>query len=156
MLDRPGYEELLARSGSGDMTEILSIENDIEPLARRCLDMGAKSVLLKCGAPGLFFMASENMADTGNRLGLCANDWNGFCRFEKSFKIEKVLSGTGAGDTSIAAFLTSILKGCGPDEALENAAGAGALCCMSYDAISGIPELSEIRKKIDAGWEKIR
>ena len=154
MLDREKYEMLLDRAGSGDMTEILSVEDDIRPLALKCLELGAKSVLLKCGAPGMFYMASDRMEETGSRLGLEADKWNGFCGFEKSFKIERVLSGTGAGDTSIAAFLTSLLEGAGPAEAMENAAAAGALCCMSYDAVSGIPELKEIRKKIDAGWEK--
>ena len=154
MLDRSKYESLLDKAGSGDMTKVLSIEDDIEPLAQRCLDMGAGSVLLKCGTMGLYFRASANMAGTGSRLSLIEEQWNGFCRFEKSYKIDKVLSGTGAGDTSIAAFLTSILNGALPGEALENAAAAGALCCMSYDAVSGVPGLSEIRKKIETGWEK--
>ena len=155
MLDREKYETLATRAGSRDMTELLSVEEDILPLAKRCLALGAKAVLLKCGAPGLFLMTSERMDETGARLELNAEEWNGFCRFEKSFKIDKLLSGTGAGDTSIAAFLTSILEGKRPAEAVENAAAAGALCCMSYDAVSGLMPLQEIRQKIDSGWEKV-
>ena len=71
-----------------------------------------------------------------------------------SFKIDRVLSGTGAGDTSIAAFLTSVLNGAGPGEALENAAAEGALCCTAYDAVSGLLPLDEVRKMIEEGWEK--
>ena len=156
MLDRPKYEKLANKAGSGDMTDYLSTEDDIKPLAVKCLELGACSVLIKCGAPGMFFMASDDMSTVGDRLGLNAADWNGFCRFEKSYKVERVLSGTGAGDTSIAAFLTSILQQDAPKIALENAAAAGALCCMSYDAVSGLPTLGEIRKKIEAGWEKAR
>ncbi len=156
MLDRPKYEKLHEEAGKGDLTELLSVEDDIKPLARKCLEMGARSVLLKCGAPGLLYMASENMEGTGSRLELNAGEWNGFCRFETSYKIDKVLSATGAGDTCIAAFLTSLLEGAKPGTALENAAGAGALCCLSYDAVSGIPTLADIRKKIDSGWEKAR
>ncbi|MBR4760984.1 MAG: carbohydrate kinase family protein [Lachnospiraceae bacterium] len=154
MLDRPLYDGLLERAGNGDITGLLKEDEDIRPLAQKCLDLGAKSVLIKCGAPGLFFMTSEKMDEVGSRLELKAEEWNGFCKFEKSYKIDKVVSATGAGDTCIAAFLTSILEGSGPETAIENAAGAGALCCMSYDAVSGLQELSEIRKKIDAGWEK--
>ena len=154
MLDRPHYERLLQKAGAGDMTAVLSVEEDIAPLAAQCLKMGAKAVLLKCGAPGLFLMTSSDMSGAGKRLELDETVWNDFIRFEKSYKIEKVLSGTGAGDTSIAAFLTSILEGKDPGAAIENAAGAGALCCMSYDAISGLKPLAEIRKMIDAGWEK--
>ena len=153
MLDRPGYEMLLAQAGGSDITGFVK-EDRIRVLARRCLELGAKSALIKCGAPGLFFMASKHMDAVGSRLGLCVAEWNGFSRFEKSYQVDQVLSATGAGDTCIAAFLTSILEGAGPGMALENAAGAGALCCMSIDAVSGLPGLSEIRKKIEAGWKK--
>ena len=155
MLDRKRYAGLLERAGGKDITEIISIDDDIAPLAARCIEMGARSVLLKCGAPGLYFRASDDMKNTGSRLDLNEKEWNGCCRFEKSFRIDRVLSGTGAGDISIAAFLTSILEGCAPKEALENAAAAGALCCMSYDAISALTSLSDIRKRIDSGWEKV-
>jgi len=154
MLDRPRYERLLKEAGDGDITAIVSVEKDIRPLAEECLALGAKAVLLKCGAPGMFLMTSGHMEEAGVRLGLSPEAWNGFENFEGSYKIDRVLSGTGAGDTSIAAFLTSLLEGCGPKEAMENAAGAGALCCMAYDAVSGLVPLDEIRKKIDAGWEK--
>ena len=154
MLDRKRYEQLIEKAGNGDITAVISIEKDIEPLARKYIDLGARSVLLKCGAPGLYFRASDDMGTTGSRLDLNEKEWNGYCRFEKSFKIDKVLSGTGAGDTSIAAFLTSILEGNSPGVALENAAAAGALCCMSYDAVSGLTSLSDLRKRIEAGWEK--
>ena len=154
MLDRPRYETLVKKSGSGDVTERLSVKEDLLPLAERGLELGAKAVLLKCGAPGLFLLTSERMNEIGGRLGLDTEAWNGFSRFEKSFRIEQVLSGTGAGDTSIAAFLTSILEGATPQTAVENAAAAGALCCTAYDAISGLLPLPEIRKKIEQGWEK--
>ena len=154
MLNRPRYETLVKESGGGEITECLSVEEDVVPLAECCLALGAKAVLLKCGAPGLFLMTSDRMNEVGCRLGLDAAAWNRFSHFERSFRIERVLSGTGAGDTSIAAFLASILDGAGPQTSAENAAAAGALCCTAYDAISGIPSLAEIRVRIDRGWEK--
>lgn len=162
MLDREKYEELQKRAEGGDITLALDMEEDIVPLADRCLKMGAKAVLLKCGAPGMFLKTSHHMSEAGARLlntydqekTFCPADWNDFAAFEKSYKIEKVLSGTGAGDTSIAAFLTSVLEGYGPKQSLEHAAAAGALCCTSYDAVSGLKSLREIRTMIDSGWEK--
>ena len=156
MIDRDKYDKLLYSSENGDMTDSLSLEDDTIPLAEKCLEMGAKSVLIKCGAPGLYLMTSDDMDDICKRLDLDAKAWRGYRKFEKSYRIPKVLSGTGAGDTCIAAFLTGILGGAGPEAALQYAAAAGALCCMSYDAVSGLPKLEEIRKKIDAGWEKAR
>ena len=154
MLDRPHYRELLDRAQNRDMTEYLNLEEDIIPLARKSLDMGAGAVLLKCGAPGLYLAVSDRMQETGRRLEFDARLWNGFAKFERSYRIGQVLSSTGAGDASIAAFLASVLEGYGPEESLQHAAGAGALSCCAYDAISPLLPLKEIRKKIDAGWEK--
>lgn len=154
MLDRPRYERLAKKAGGGDLTLVLDLQEDILPIADRCLELGAKAVLLKCGAPGIYLKTSDQCGEIGRRLELDASDWNGFSAFEKSFRIDRVLSGTGAGDISIAAFLASILEGEGPAEALRMAAAAGALCCTAYDAVSGLMSLEEIRKKIEAGWEK--
>ena len=154
ILDRERYERLSKLAGNSDITNFLDLNEDIIPLAKKCLALGAKAVLLKCGEPGLFLMTSSKISEVGERLELDSGAWENFCRFEKSFKIPQVLSGTGAGDVSIAAFLVSLLEGKGPGEAVENAAAAGALCCLSYDAVSSLKTLAEIRKLIDSGWEK--
>ncbi len=154
MLDRSKYDQLVEAHEGDDITKHLSLEDDIRPLADKCLKLGAKAVLLKCGAPGMYLKTSDKMQETGERLALDAEKWNLFEAFEPSFQIDHVLSGTGAGDTSIAAFLTSILEGYGPKESLENASATGALCCTAVDAVSGLLPLREVRKKIDGGWEK--
>ena len=66
----------------------------------------------------------------------------------------KVLSGTGAGDTSIAAFLQAVLEGEGPTMAMHLAAAEGASCVEAYDALGGLKSLDELKRKIEAGWEK--
>lgn len=156
MLDRPRFERLqvMSRAAGGDVTKAMDIDSDVRPLAEKCLAMGAKAVLLKCGAPGMFLETSGSMEKAGSRIDLDTEEWNDFCAFERSYRIKKVLSGTGAGDTSIAAFLTSILEGYGPREALQNAVAEGALCCTAYDAISGLKNLDEIRSMISSGWSK--
>ena len=154
MLDREKYERIGKTAGNDEITKYVSLEADIIPLAEACLELGANAVLIKCGAPGMYLCCSGHMERVGQRLELDASAWNGYRAFEKSFRIDRVLSATGAGDTSIAAFLTSILKGSGPKEALENASAEGALCCTSYDSVSRLLPLEEVRKRIEAGWEK--
>ncbi len=152
MLDRGHLEELSKEAGDKDITDLIDIEKDVIPLADTCHEMGAKAVLIKCGAPGLFLSVSENVQDLCKRMDLDKTKWSGFSAFQRSFPVKNVISATGAGDVSIAAFLTSVLSGADPKTAMENAAAAGALCCMSYDAISNLKQLAEIRKLIDSGW----
>ena len=64
------------------------------------------------------------------------------------------ISGTGAGDTSIAAFLKAVLDGYDPRMAMHLAAGTGASCVEAYDARSGLRSFEELEEKIRSGWEK--
>ena len=74
-------------------------------------------------------------------------------RLEKSYKPSKVLSGTGAGDTSIAAFLTAVLDGECIEDCAAIAAAEGACCVTAYDALSGLKSIKEIKERIASGWE---
>ena len=65
--------------GNNDITNFLDVERDIMPLAKKCLALGAKAVMIKCGAPGLFLMTSDKMAEI-NKLELDGRVWNNFCR----------------------------------------------------------------------------
>ena len=136
MADRERYQEWLARAGGGDVTAVLRWEEDIRPMARKVLAMGARNLLIKCGAPGLYY------TDGTREL------------FERSYKPERVLSGTGAGDTSIAAFLKALMDGYSVEDCLHLAAATGASCVEAYDALSGLRPFEELLRKIEAGWEK--
>lgn len=157
MLDRPRYESWLTRAAGDDVTGVLDPETDIAPLAEQCLRLGAKAVLLKCGAPGMYLRTGGEaaMAAVGSRSGISAALWAGKAFFQRSYKPSKVLSGTGAGDTSIAAFLLAMLEGCPPEECVQLAAATGACCVEGYDALSGLKPLSELRARIAAGWEMV-
>ncbi len=155
MLDRERFAEWEKRSGGGDMTEVLTPE-DIAPLAQKVLSMGAKTVLIKCGAPGMYYKTSneESMEELCSKLGLTLEEWAGKEGFEKSYKPDAVVCGTGAGDTSIAAFLTSILNGESLATSLQMATAIGACCVEAFDALSGLKPLDELKAKISAGWQK--
>ena len=136
MIDRKKYDELCRRAGNNDMTTMLDIEHDIRPLADTVMKMGANVLIIKCGAKGIYY---RDRTKDG---------------FEKSFRHGKVVSGTGAGDTCIAAFLTGMLEGRSLERSVSLAAATGALCVETIDALSGILSLEETERKIDAGWEK--
>lgn len=156
MIDRERFRKWNERAASRDITEILDIDRDVRPLADKCMEYGAKILLIKCGVSGLYYRsASEDILqgigwktelDTG-RLA----DREGF---ETSYVPDAVLSATGAGDTSIAAFLTAILEGNTLEESVRLAAATGASCVAAYDALSGLRSFEEIKQKIAAGWRK--
>lgn len=131
MLDRPAYDEWSGRCEGGDVIEALNVERDIAPLAARAAALGAGTVIIKCGSLGIF-------CDEG---------------FVPSFKPDSLVSATGAGDTCIAAFLTSILSGQSLSDSVRLAAAAGASCLSSYDALSGLLPLDELQRRIGEGWE---
>jgi len=112
--------------------------------------------LIKCGAKGMYYRTadSETLKQVGAKVELDISKWADRDGFEKSFKPERIASGTGAGDTSIAAFLKAMLDGDTIEESVQLAAATGACCVAAYDAIGGLKSFDELRSKIVAGWEK--
>lgn len=153
MLDREKYDSLAARGG--DMTERLHIQEDVKPLADALLAMGCKAVLIKCGIAGMYYRTADRsvMEQVGQRLELDVESWAAQEGFQKCFRADIVRSGTGAGDTSIAAFLTAVLLGKTPAECTALAAAEGACSVTAYDALSGLKPLSELEARIRSGWE---
>ncbi len=157
MLDRAGYDRLKAEAGKKDITDILDLDRDIKPLADKCMAMGAKVLLIKCGVPGLYLRTAdrESLAAISEMTGIDAGKWSGKDVFERSYVADKVVSATGAGDTSIAGFLSGILHGESAEMSLHIAAAAGALSVTEYAAVSALMPLADIKAKIEAGWDKI-
>ncbi|MBO5068869.1 MAG: carbohydrate kinase family protein [Roseburia sp.] len=156
MIDRERFCEWQERAAGKDICTVLDVETDIRPLAEKLIGYGAKVVLIKCGAPGLFLATadSEQLTEMEDLLAGGAAQWANLRIFEKSYKPDRVLSGTGAGDTSIAAFLYAVVTGHSYGECLQLAAATGASCVAAYDALSGLKSFDELKEKIKNGWEK--
>ncbi len=156
MLDQDRLSQWQERAKGRDITEILDIEKDVKPLADRCMGLGAKILLIKCGASGIYYQTSsrQTLEKIGEKLELDVSRWADLRGFEKSYVPDRVLSGTGAGDTSIAAFLTAVLAGYSPEMSLHLAAAAGASCVAAYDALSGLKPFAELEQRIRDGWAK--
>ena len=148
ILNRDNYERLAAMGG--DMAENISIEEDVKPLADELLDMGCKVVLIKCGIQGMYYKTadSETISKIGERIEINKTDWSNKEGMQPCIKAEKVLSATGAGDTSIAAFLASVLAGKTPDRCVKLAAAEGACAVTTYDALSGLKTIEELEKML--------
>lgn len=156
MLDKERFSQWQLRAGGKDITEILDIEKDVKPLAEICMSYGVKVLLIKCGAPGMYYKTAntETLRTISSRVGLDADAWADKEGFEASYVPDCILSGTGAGDTSIAAFLASVINGETPETAMQLATATGACCVTSYDALGGLKPLDQLKEKINAGWQK--
>lgn len=151
MLDRSLYEVWQERASGEDITAVLSLR-DVDRLAVLALKLGAKVVLLKCGAAGMYLKTAQEVILKKALPGFIG--WGGISRFEDSFVPDRLVSAAGAGDTSIAAFIKAMLEGFSPGECVRYAAATGASCVTAYDSISGLLDFKELKRKMDEGWKK--
>ena len=153
MMDRPRYDRLVSRGG--DLTDNLDIATEVAPLAEQLMSAGCKVVLIKCGTAGMYFRTAGAEAIANIGLSLDESVWADRKGLQPCYRADIVRSGTGAGDTSIAAFLTAVLAGKAPERCAAVSAAEGACCVTAYDALSGLCPIEELEARIDAGWETI-
>ena len=154
MLSKELYSKWTERANGGDITQFINIEDEVSPLAERMLKMGVGGLLIKCGSKGMYYRTSdsESMKNLCAEYDLSPEQWLSKEGFVDSFYQPNVLSATGAGDTSIAAFLTSMMRGKKLSRCVELAAATGACCVASLDALSGLCPLEDLEARIEAGW----
>ncbi len=120
--------------------------------------MGCAMTFVKCGLLGCYLKTggADKIIHIGKARPENAEEWSSKEILVPAFHIEKVASTTGCGDSAVAAFLVSFLKGFSPEDAVRNACGAGALTASVYDSLSGLKSIEEIAGKIAKGWELIK
>ena len=148
MLDRPCFESLAARGGN--MTEQEGILPLADGLAQKCLRMGCGAVLVKCGLSGMAWRTGnrERLTRVGGKLKLNADLWEDRAGRQRCYRAETVRDATGAGDVSIAAYLSALMNGEAPADCARLAAAEGAASVSGYDPLSGILPLDELKKRI--------
>ena len=152
ILDRERYNRLTA--GDKDITDCLDIAAEALPLAEKLIGMGGRVIVIKCGTSGMLLRSSDrtSVSGIGTRLDLDREAWSNRTVLQPCFKADIVRSATGAGDTSIAAFLAAVLSGRQPADCLALASAEGACCVTAYDALSGLKPLDELEERIRRGW----
>ena len=157
MIDRNEYNRLNENFKGRDIIEVMDL-NKLPELGKKLLDLGAKVVVIKCGKKGYYIRTrSKKDLDTmGKALKIDTSNWADRELMEETYNVPKVLSTTGAGDTSIAGFLAAFLNGLSIEESVKIACAVGSECVQTYDAISGIKSLDETIGLIRSGWKKDR
>ena len=154
-LDRPLYAQLLA-AGAGDLLSQATPEL-LSDMGARLLALGVKMVVLKLGARGLYLHTASSSALAGlARPGwLNPQTWGDVALWQPCFQVQ-VVGTTGAGDATIAGFLSGLLRGLSPDETVTAALAVGACNVEAHDALSGLRPWEETLGRISAGWPRLQ
>jgi sugar/nucleoside kinase (ribokinase family) len=152
MLHRDRYEDLVRRAGA-------AIIDAIEPtlvaqLGQEVLDLGARVALIKVGHRGVYLRTSATERIQGRGAPADSAAWGARELWAPAFCVD-VVGTVGAGDASIAGFLTGVLRGQGPVEALTSAVAVGACNVEAIDATSGVRPWEETQARIAAGWSRL-
>lgn len=77
MMDREKFEELQIRADGKDITDVLDIDKDVKPLAQKCMQLGCKVLLLKCGAKGMYLQTADKntLEKISSRVELDTSKW---------------------------------------------------------------------------------
>lgn len=113
---------------------------EVEGMADTYLGYGCAVAVIKCGYNGWFVKTAkaERLEKLGRGAPRPLANWAGRALWCPAFQVDKIASATGSGDTSIAAFLTALLRGFGIEGALKMANCAGYFNLRGMDAVSGL------------------
>lgn len=150
MLDRERYDRL---SQSHQIMAAADLPY-LDHLSAVLLAMGTKIVLIKIGDRGLYLRTADIPTEQRDVLGLLINPqtWSHKKIYHPAFQVE-VSGTTGAGDAAIAGFLSAVIRGFAPEDALKLSAGAGACCCEQADSVGGVPSWEVLCERINRGWK---
>jgi sugar/nucleoside kinase (ribokinase family) len=154
MLDRPLFERFQEHASGANI--VLQMDGGLlSLLAEQCLALGAAAVALKLGDQGLYLRTtteSLRWRNAGRGLRGDQQDWCGRELLIPCFQ-SRVVGTTGAGDATIAGFLTSLLGGREPETVMRDAVAVGAYSVEAADASSAIPSWEAVQQRIAAGWQ---
>ena len=113
-----------------DEARKISKEAEVSKMAEKFIELGCKSVVIKCGSEGCYVKESKD--ETGYMLPACKN--------------VKVVDTTGAGDSFCSGFLAAYSKGMDFKSCALMGNATGACNVMEKGATSGIKSFEQIEK----------
>ena len=152
MLRRNQYETL-----QRDHEDILDAITPaiLSSLGTDILAMGAKILLLKLGHRGAYLRTAgeDILKGLGRAQPEKVTNWAKREMWSPCFQVD-VVGTTGAGDATIAGFLSAFLRGLSPTEAINAAVAVGACNVEAADALSGLRSWNNTLTRIQKGWQK--
>ena len=154
----PSADELLYmltpdRFGQGDNLA----PEELHRLGDTLIELGAAVGAVKLGKRGMYIRTAgqKRLAAMGAGQPADLQAWADREMWFPIFKEDKFLGATGAGDSSIAAFLAALLRGLSLREAGFFAAAVGACNVEAPDSLGGIKSWDDTMTRIKNGWQKV-
>ncbi len=155
----PSADELLyllekTKYGQGDN---LSPE-EVSRLGQKMLSLGVAIAAIKLGKRGLYIRTASlpRLQKMGRARPAELEKWADRELWFPIFQEEQFLGATGSGDTTIAGFLASLLRGNDPETAGTFACAVGACNVEAPGALGGIRSWEDTCARINRGWPKVR
>jgi sugar/nucleoside kinase (ribokinase family) len=163
----PSFEEIMymlrradwlqmQRAAPGGMAVALAAPQLLAELSAELIEMGAAMVVLKLGERGLYLRTAgvQRLASMGRAAPADLDAWADQELWSACFQVE-VAGTTGSGDATIAGFISALLRGTTPREAVTAAVAVGACNVEAADALSGIRTWEETTARIETGWARL-
>jgi sugar/nucleoside kinase (ribokinase family) len=153
MVWRERFDEL-AHSAGGDRIIDALTAADLATLADETLALGCRILVIKLGHRGLYMRTADTLSHMGRGAPANIGAWQGRELWPPCFRVH-VAGTVGAGDAAIAGFLTAVLRGQSPEEAVTSAVAVGACNVEAADATSGVRGWDETQERVRHGWERL-
>jgi sugar/nucleoside kinase (ribokinase family) len=152
MLQRGQYNDLLKSSKTGQLPEVVTPEL-LHQVSGELIEMGTKILAIKLGGRGLYLRTAVREVLEPLKDSLDAFAWGNKELWVPCFKVD-VAGTTGAGDATIAGFLSGLLRGLSPCQTMTMAVAVGACNVEAVDALSGICSWEVTQARVKAGWQR--
>ncbi|MCL2701644.1 MAG: carbohydrate kinase family protein [Phycisphaerae bacterium] len=154
MLNRDKFWARKQEAAGKDALDFISVD-DCEEVADKCIQYGAKIVILKSGHLGIYLRTADKsrFVDFGRCGPKNVDNWSNRQLWEPAFHVEKVASATGSGDSAIAGFLSAYVRGLDCEDVIRYACAVGGFNVQVFDAVSGIKSWDETTAAIKT-WKK--
>jgi sugar/nucleoside kinase (ribokinase family) len=127
----------------------------LHDVTQKFLELGVSVAGIKLGEHGLYLRTASKKRLQQSPLAATVDvsTWEQRELWSPIFKVE-VKGTVGAGDSALAGFLASVLKGLNPEDAVTMGCAVGACCVEKADASSGIRSWEETKARVEAGWTR--
>jgi sugar/nucleoside kinase (ribokinase family) len=153
IMQRKTYDEMSQAGGAGLLEQVTP--ELLSDVSSQLLRLGVKMAVIKLGERGLYLRTAgvEQLGQMGRGAPADLAAWADQELWAPCFQVE-VIGTTGAGDATIAGFLSGLLRDLPPLQAMLAAVGVGACDVEAADATRGIRAWEETLQRIAAGWSQ--